>query len=121
MVVEGIRRVMDSLNRIFDLLSKERRRYALYYLERQDGPVSVDELAERVVEWETDPAAVSIPEERFERVEIELHHNHLPKASEAEFVEYNPERREVEVTGTPPEFNAIISIAEIVERAPRNS
>lgn len=112
---------MDSLNRIFDLLSKERRRYALYYLERQDGPVSVDELAEQVIEWETDPAAVSLPEERFERVEIELHHNHLPKASEAEYVEYDPESEEVEITGTPPEFNAIISVAELIERPPRNS
>lgn len=112
---------MDSLNRIFDLLRKERRRYALYYLERQDGPVSIAELAERVVEWETDPGAVSIPEERFERVEIELQHNHLPKACEAEYVEYDPEREEVEVTGTPPEFNAIISVAEIIERPPRNS
>lgn len=112
---------MDSLNRIFDLLRKERRRYALYYLERQDGPVSIAELTERVVEWETDPEAVSIPEERFERVEIELQHNHLPKASEAEYVEYDPEREEVEVTGTPPEFNAIISVAEIIERPPRNS
>lgn len=119
--MESIRNVMASLNRIFDLLSKERRRYALYYLERQDGPVSIDELAERVIEWETDPAVVSIPEERFERVEIELLHNHLPKASEAEYVEYYPERREVEVTGTPPEFNAVISVAEIIERPPRDS
>lgn len=112
---------MTSLDRIFELLSKERRRYALYYLERRDGPVSIDELAERVIEWETDPAVVSIPEERFKRVELELHHNHLPKASEAEYVEYDPERRKVEVTGTPPEFNAVISVAEVIERPPRDS
>lgn len=119
--METIRSVMTSLDRIFDLLSKERRRYALYYLERRDGPVSIDELAEQVIEWESDPAAVSVPEERFERVELELHHNHLPKASEAEFVEYDPERGVVEISGTPPEFNAVISVAEVIERPPQNS
>lgn len=111
---------MVSLDRVFDLLSKERRRYALYYLERQDGPVSVDEVAEQVAEWETNGATVSIPEEKFEQIEVELHHNDLPKASEAKYVAYEPEEEVVEVTGTPSEVNAIISVAKAIERPDRN-
>ena len=82
---------MVSLDRVFDLLSNERRRYALYYLEQHDGPVPIDEVAEQVAEWETDGAPSSIPEEKFDRVEVSLYHNVLPKAAEAKYVEYDPE------------------------------
>ena len=69
---------MVSLNRIFLLLSKERRRYA------------------------------------------QLRHNDLPMASGAEYIPYDPAEEYVEITGSPPEFNTTISVAEIIER-PRRS
>lgn len=111
---------MVSLDLVFDLLSKERRRYALYYLEQQDGPVSVEEVTEQVAEWETNGATVSIPEEKFGQIEVGLLHNDLPKASEAKYIEYNPEEEMVEVTGAPPDVKAIISVAKTIERPDRN-
>lgn len=111
---------MKSLDRIFDLLGEERRRYALYYLEQQDGPVPVDEVAEKVAEWQADGAASSVPPEKFANVEVELHHKDLPKASEAEYVRYDPDSGVVEVTDTPVEFDAIVSVAEVIERPSRN-
>jgi hypothetical protein len=36
--------------------------------------------------------------------------------SKAEFVEYDSENETVEVTGTPAEFSAIISVSETIER-----
>lgn len=111
---------MESLDQIFDLLTKERRRYALYYLEQQDDPVPVDEVAEQVAEWETNGATTSIPEEKFRNIELSLQHTDLPKASETEYIRYNREEGIVEVTGTPPEFDVIISVAEIIERPYRN-
>ncbi|WP_246310503.1 DUF7344 domain-containing protein [Halorarum halophilum] len=110
---------MTSLDRLFDLLSEERRRYALYYLDQHDGPVSVDELAAQVAEWQADPGTVSIPEDTFNRIELELLHVDLPKASTATFVQYNPEERTVELTGPAPKFNAVISVAKIIERPDR--
>lgn len=109
-----------SLDRVFELLRKERRRYALYYLEQQDGPVPIDEVAEKVAEWETDGVRASIPEELFERVECSLRHTDLPKASEAEYIEYDPKEGVVEVTGTPPEVDAILTVAKVIERPDRN-
>ena len=111
---------MVSLDRVFDLLSKERRRYALYYLEQQDGPVSIDTVAEQVAEWETNGATVSVPEDKFQEIEVDLHHNDLPKAAEVEYIEYDPEGEMVEVSGTPPEVNALISVAKTIERPERN-
>jgi hypothetical protein len=107
---------MVSLNRIFELLSEERRRYALYYLEQQEEPIAVETLAEQIAEWESDPLSFDFPEEKRPSVEIELQHKHLPKASKAEFVEYDSENETVEVTGTPAEFSAIISVSETIER-----
>lgn len=111
---------MVSLDRVFDLLSKERRRYALYYLEQQDEPVSIDEVATQVAEWETNGATVTISEDKFEQIEVELQHNDLPKAAEAKYIEYDCEAEVIEVTGTPPEVNAIISVAKTIERPNRN-
>lgn len=111
---------MDVLNQIFDLLSEERRRYALYYLEQQDGPVSVDDVAEQVAKWETGSATVSIPEEKLREIEVELYHNDLPKASEAQCITYDSEEGIVELTGAPPEFNAIITVAKVIERPNRS-
>lgn len=107
---------MASLSRIFELLSEERRRYALYYLEQRDEPIPVDDLAERIAEWEDDPDGLDLPENEYRNVEIELEHKHLPKASDAEFVEYDPDAETVEVTGSPAEFSAILSVSETIER-----
>ncbi|WP_227355771.1 DUF7344 domain-containing protein [Haladaptatus salinisoli] len=107
---------MVSLDRVFDLLGKRRRRYALYYLEQQEGPVTVDEVTEQVAEWETDQASVSIPEEKFDRIEVELLHTDLPKVSEAEYIRYDSEAGTVELTEAPPKFDAILSVAKIIER-----
>lgn len=94
---------MASIDRIFELLSKERRRYALDSLDQHDGPVPVDEIAE----------------ELFERIGVELHHVESPKAAETTYIQYDREERVVELTGPPPAFDAIISIAEGIERPDR--
>lgn len=109
---------MESFDRLFDLLSDERRRYALYYLEQQDGPVSLDETVEQVAEWETETEVV--PEEKFDDVKIDLFHTDLPKASEVDYIHFDREKGVVEIVGEPPEFNAIASFAEVIERPDRN-
>lgn len=111
---------MVSLDGIFDLLSEERRRYTLYYLDQQTGPVSVDEVVTQVAEWQSEPGSVSIPEDTFDRIEINLRHVDLPKASKATYVQYDPDAGTVELTGPPPEFDAIISVAKVIERPDRN-
>lgn len=109
-----------SLDEVFDLLSEERRRYALYYLEQADGPVAVEEVAEQVAKWETGNVVGAIPEDKFERIEVELHHTDLPKATEVEYIEYDPAAETIEVSGVPPEVNAIITVAKVIERPERN-
>lgn len=111
---------MISLDEIFDLLSEKRRRYALYYLEEEDGPVSVEDVAAQVAEWETGDVSATIPEDKLDRIVVEFYHNDLPKASDVEYIEYDPVEEEVKVSGISPEFDAILSIAKVIERPERN-
>lgn len=111
---------MEILDHIFDVLSEERRRYALYYLEQQDSPVPIDEVVEQIAEWETNGAAEYIPEEKFDRIELEFYHQDLPKTSDLQYLWYDRETERIELTGAPPEVDAIISIAKVIERPDRN-
>ncbi|PSQ02784.1 hypothetical protein BRC94_00585 [Halobacteriales archaeon QS_5_70_17] len=89
---------MTALDRVFDLLSEERRRYALYYLANREGAVPVADLAEAVADWET------------------LQHDHLPKASEAEFVEYDADEGVVRTADAPREYEAVVAVARLIEQ-----
>ncbi|MCU4975992.1 hypothetical protein OB955_25295 [Halobacteria archaeon AArc-m2/3/4] len=97
---------------VFELLSNECRRYALYYLKEQNRPVAVDELADVVAEWDDSVSTV----QSETHVQLELQHTHLPKATEAEFIEYKPDAGLVEVQGLPPTFNVITAVARVIEQ-----
>lgn len=106
---------MKALDRLFDVFSEERRRYALYALHEADGPVGIEELAERISQWESGEADVSA--ETFESLVLSLEHSHLPKASQAEYVEYDRENDQIEISGEPTEFRIVLAVSEAVEMA----
>ncbi|WP_135303178.1 DUF7344 domain-containing protein [Haloarcula amylovorans] len=108
---------MVSLDEVFDLLSEKRRRYALYYLRTQESPISVRELAEAVAEMESDADSPAVSETELGRYEIKLHHTDLPKADTAEFIEYDADAGVVRLTGEPPEFDVVLTVAEVIERS----
>lgn len=106
---------MEGLSEIFDLLSKERRRYALYYLEKADRPVRIDELAKAINEWENGSSVSGFQEEEYDEVVLTLKHSHLPKAAEFEYIDYDTESNRIQISGSPPKFKAILHIAEAIE------
>ncbi|WP_135534686.1 DUF7344 domain-containing protein [Halostella pelagica] len=63
----------------FELLSNPRRRYALAYLSKRGLPITDRELAEQIAAWEEDKAVSEVDDETAERIQMTLHHNHLPK------------------------------------------
>ncbi|GAB7020550.1 DUF7344 domain-containing protein [Halostagnicola bangensis] len=107
---------MVSLDTVFDLLSDERRRYAIYYLKEHGGEVTVEELLETVASWETDTHPPNIPDDFLREIKLELQHLHLPKASSVEFIEYLPEDGVVRVRGQPSEFKTVVTIARLIEQ-----
>jgi len=109
---------MEALDTIFELLGRERRRYALYYLEQQDEPVSVEELAAIIEDWEDDPTGGATDE--YQDIILALDHHHLPKAADAQYIEYDREADEIRITGEPAEFQVILSVAEAIEQPSRD-
>lgn len=112
---------MVTLDTVFDLFSKERRRYVLYYLDQQGGSVSVEEVIEQVADWETENSHKDIPDEKFDRIELSLRHTHLPKTAEVDFIEYLPDEGTINVHGSPTEFDAIVTIAKTIEQPDKSN
>ncbi|MCU4925553.1 hypothetical protein OB905_06070 [Halobacteria archaeon AArc-dxtr1] len=76
-----------SLDEVFDVLSEQRRRYALYELwMREPGVATVTELTERVLALENR----ADESEAYQRtVRTTLQHSHLPKLEDAGVVEHD--------------------------------
>lgn len=107
---------MNELDEVFQLLSKERRRFVLYYLDEQCGPVPVSELAEKIQEWETDSTPEKFPDENYQNITLTLKHQHLPRAAKMEYVEYDADKSTIQLTGTPASVSVILSVAEFIEQ-----
>lgn len=78
-----------SKDTIFSMLSNRRRRYVLYYFNRNPGPASLRDLAERIAAWENDVEVANLDYKQRKRVYTSLHQTHLPKLDEAGVVDYD--------------------------------
>jgi DNA-binding transcriptional ArsR family regulator len=76
-----------SRDLVFATLSNARRRYVLHYLKRHDGPVTIRQLAEQIAAWENETAMSEVTYKQRKRVYTSLHQTHLPKLSDAGFIE----------------------------------
>lgn len=85
-------------NVIFDVLSSSRRRYVLYYLSRQEGPVELPDLAKEVAAWEMETAVEDLSPQERKRVYVSLYQTHVPKLDEVGLVEYDQDTGEVRLT-----------------------
>lgn len=104
---------MKSLDRLFDVFSKERRRYALYVLDQADGPMEIEDLAERVRQREAEKDGATA--ESFEDVVLALEHSDIPKAEHAEYVEYDRSADRVRISSNATEFEIVLRVSEAIE------
>ncbi|GAB3027384.1 DUF7344 domain-containing protein [Natronobiforma cellulositropha] len=87
------------LNLVFDVLSDERRRYALYYLyDMPDGVATVSEITEYVLRLETDSPP---SDDHRTQVLTTLQHVHLPKLADAGVLEHDIRSATVRYWGQP--------------------
>lgn len=87
--------IQPTRDDIFEMLSNERRRCVLYYLQRQPSPVGLGSVVEYVAAWQNDkPMEAVTPRERT-CVYSALHQTHLPKLASVGLIEYDTDRSEV--------------------------
>lgn len=95
-----------SLDAIFEVLTAERRREALYVLYSRDEPISLTELAEEVASAEGSDV---------EQVAPTLYHVHLPKLADVGVVRYDPEAGIVRLADPSKRFFQFLRIAAVDE------
>jgi len=87
--------------RIFEVLSNERRRYVLAYLKQRDhGRATLSTLATQVAAAENDVPPDRVPAQDRKSVYVGLRQTHLPKMDQYGLVEYDRDRGEIELTET---------------------
>ncbi|WP_148225339.1 DUF7344 domain-containing protein [Haloterrigena turkmenica] len=85
----------DQQDKLFDVLSNQRRRVLLYSLQASQMPVSVGELATKLATWEAQQPLSDRSGDDRTTIEISLVHNHLPKMAEAALIKYDDTERSV--------------------------
>lgn len=84
--------------RLGRVLRNRRRRYVLHCLTTSETPMALADLADDLVRWETDSSPPTAQDVR-ERVYVSLYHCHLPKLAEAGLVDFDSDRKLVDVRG----------------------
>lgn len=98
-----------STDRVFDLLSSQRRRYALACLSEHES-LSLADLADEVTRYERNTPISEIPEEDVLRVYTSLWHTHIPKLAESDVVTYDQDRDLVRLGENADRIESVISI-----------
>ncbi|SFR47806.1 hypothetical protein SAMN04487947_1901 [Halogeometricum rufum] len=72
----------------FDILSNDRRRFALHYLMQEEEAPSLNQLSRHVAAWENDVPPEAVTSTQRRRVHVALHQTHLPRMDDAGIVTY---------------------------------
>ena len=82
------------------LLSHQRRRSLLAVLRYYDEPLTLSDVARAIAVREETAALSELDEAYVDKIEMDLHHRHLPKLAEHGMIEYDPEERTVALGNT---------------------
>ncbi len=87
---------------IFEILSNDRRRYAIHYLKQQpdDTTVQLREIVDQVAAWENGTEIERLDSGDRKTVYTALKQTHLPRLDNFGVVEYDQQRGEVRLTDT---------------------
>lgn len=99
---------------IHTLLSNRRRRYLLYhFLENDYG--NVTEVALQIAAWEEDTSIADVSDELYQRIEISLAHNHLPRLADHDLIEYDARSGDIVVRDEYDHFRTVIEQKNLLE------
>lgn len=70
----------------------------------------------KVQEWEAGISSPESVENIDENLAIQLQHRDIPKLRQAEYIEYDPETKEIEISGMPAEVKVLLSVTEAIEQ-----
>lgn len=94
----------------FDILSNDRRRFALHYLMREEEAPSLNELSRYVAAWENDVPPEAVTAKQRRRVHVALHQTHLPRMDDAGIVTYDSSAEPIRLTDRAADLNVYMEV-----------
>lgn len=86
-----------SLDDVLTVISNERRRYLLEYLQSRPGPVPLSDAAEQIAAWENDTTVEDVSYSQRKSVYTSLLQFHCPKMDELDVIEFEQRDATVEL------------------------
>ena len=80
---------MLTKNDIFEILSSERRRMIMHYLDDNEGPVRLRALATHIAAVEEEKDEADLSDDEIRRVYISLYQYHIPKMDDFGVISYD--------------------------------
>lgn len=99
-----------DLDTVFELLSRPRCRYAMYYFLKNQH-TNAEKLSRQITAWEEEISVQEVTEEKKRPVTMSLIHNHLPRLAEHDIIEFDHRSGDVAVA------DGFESVRDSVKRA----
>lgn len=87
-----------SRDAVFEILSNQRRRFALHYLRHCEEPTALSDLVRAVAAWENGVAPEELDYKQRKRTYTSLYQTHLPKMADSGVIEYGRSRDDIRLT-----------------------
>jgi DNA-binding transcriptional ArsR family regulator len=84
-----------SQDTLFSLLSNQRRRFILQYLNRTGETIQLQDLATEVAAWENETEPEKLTDKQRKRLYVSLYQTHIPRLEEAGIIDYDRETGEI--------------------------
>lgn len=101
-----------SEDELFDVLSNQRRRFAVHLLKREEGSLEIGDMAEQIAAWENGIETKEITGSDRKRVYTALQQSHLPKMDRAGVIEFNKSRGVIEATPAIEDVDLYLDVVE---------
>ncbi len=97
-----------SQDTLFSLLSNPRRRFVLQYLNRVEGPVTLQDLSVEAAAWENETDPEDLTDQQRKRVQVSLYQTHIPALEDAGIIEYDSDSGEITLTDRADDLNVYL-------------
>ncbi|WP_224447233.1 DUF7344 domain-containing protein [Haloprofundus salilacus] len=104
---------------LFDALSDQCRLRMVDHLAESNGPVALADLAQIVAAMETGTPVEGQSEDSYRTTYLNLYHNHVPKLVHADVVDYDENRKTIELVDSA-ELSTLLQFV-VVERGPNEA
>lgn len=101
-----------SEDELFDVLSNQRRRFAVHLLKREGESLEIGDMAEQIAAWENGIETAEITGSDRKRVYTALQQSHLPKMDRVGVIEFNKNRGVVEPTVALKDVDLYLDVVE---------